>query len=56
MLCKKLWIIPLPGTCKRKRLKENAGAAEVKIALAEVDVLDGALAQIEMSEVLADRK
>ena len=28
MLCKKPWIVPIPGTRKRERLLENAGAAD----------------------------
>ncbi len=51
MLCKKPWIVPIPGTRKLERLKENAGAAEVKLTEAEVRTLDDALDQIEMSEV-----
>ena len=30
MICKKPYIIPIPGTCRLSRLVENAGAAEVK--------------------------
>lgn len=51
MLCKKPWIVPISGTRKLERLKENAGAAEVKLTEAEVRTLDDALDQIEMSEV-----
>ena len=51
MLCKKPWIVPIPGTRKLERLKENAGAAEVKLTAQEVQALDDALDQMEMSEV-----
>lgn len=51
MLCKKPWIVPIPGTRKLERLKENAGAAEVKLTAEEVRTLDNALDQIEISEV-----
>lgn len=51
MLCKKPWIVPIPGTRKLERLKENAGAAEVKLTAQEVRALDDALDQMEMSEV-----
>lgn len=51
MLCKKPWIVPIPGTRKSERLKENAGAAEVKLSAEEVRALDEALNQMEMSEV-----
>lgn len=51
MLCKKPWIVPIPGTRKLERLKENAGAAEVKLTAQEVQKLDEALNHMEMSEV-----
>lgn len=51
MLCKKPWIVPIPGTRKLERLKENAGSAEVKLTAGEVRALDDALNQMEMSEV-----
>ena len=51
MLCKKPWIVPIPGSRKLERLKENAGAAAVKLSAEEVQALDDALDWIEMSEV-----
>ncbi|MGN0411889.1 MAG: aldo/keto reductase, partial [Lachnospiraceae bacterium] len=51
MLCKKPWIVPIPGTRKLDRLKENAKAAEIKLTDVEVKALDEALDQMEMSEV-----
>lgn len=51
MICKKPWIVPIPGTRKPERLKENAGAAEVRLTVQEVQTLDNALDQTEMSEV-----
>lgn len=51
MLCKKPWIVPIPGTRREERLKENAGAAEVKLSAAEVEALDRALDAISMSNV-----
>lgn len=51
MLCKKPWIVPIPGTRKAKRMKENAGAAHVKLTEEEVKKLDRALDQMNMSEV-----
>lgn len=56
MLCKKPWIVPIPGTRKSERLKENAGAAEVKLTAEEVQELDEALNQMEMSEVFGGSK
>lgn len=51
MLCKKPYIVPIPGTRKADRLKENAGAAEISLTAEEVDILDQTLNQMEMSEV-----
>ena len=51
MLCKKLWIVPIPGTRKLERLRENAGAADVVLTPSEVSALDDALDIIPMSEV-----
>ena len=51
MLCKKPWIVPIPGTRKDERLKENAEAAEINLSEAEVAALDEALDKIPMSAV-----
>ena len=51
MLCKKPWIVPIPGTRKEERMRENAGAAAVKLSAAEVKALDDALNAMEMSAV-----
>ena len=51
MIDKKPWIVPIPGTRKLSRLKENAGAADVNLSAAEVQSLDDALDKIEMSAV-----
>lgn len=51
MLCKKPYIVPIPGTRKAERLKENAGAAEVSLSPAEVAAIDKALDGMEMSPV-----
>lgn len=51
MLCKKTWIVPIPGTRKDERLKENTGATEVTLSAAEVTALDEALDKIPMSAV-----
>ena len=51
MLCKKNYIVPIPGTRKLSRLKENAGAADVILSAAEVQALDNALDNMEMSAV-----
>lgn len=51
MLCKKPWIVPIPGTRKEERMRENAGAAEVELSASEVQRLDDALGKMEMSAV-----
>lgn len=51
MLCKRPWIVPIPGTRKEERMKENAGAAAVSLTPREVRALDDALEQMELSAV-----
>ena len=51
MLGKKPWIVPIPGTRRVERMRENAGAAEVVLTLEEVAALDRALDQVSMSAV-----
>lgn len=51
MLCKKPWIVPIPGTRRAERMEENIGAADVKLTVEDVKVLDDALERMEMSEV-----
>ena len=56
MLCKKPWIVPIPGTRKLERLKENAGAADVVLMPSEVSALDKILDTIPMSQVFGGSK
>lgn len=51
MLCKKSYIVPIPGTRKLDRMQENAGAAEVVLSEEEVGMIDKALDAMEMSAV-----
>ena len=51
MLCKKPYIVPIPGTRKLNRLEENAGASEIFLTKEEVEALDQALSSMEMSGV-----
>ena len=51
MLCKKPWIVPIPGTRKRERMQENMAAADIRLSAEDVKVLDDALERMEMSEV-----
>lgn len=56
MLCKKSYIVPIPGTRKLNRLEENAGAADVILKVDEIEKLDRALNSMEMSEVFGGSK
>lgn len=51
MLCKKPYIVPIPGSRKVERMRENAGAAEVVLSPGEVETVDKALDTIPMSAV-----
>lgn len=54
MLCKKPWIVPIPGTRRKERMIENAGAAEIVLTKAEVSEMDSLLDSIGMSEVFGE--
>lgn len=51
MLCKRPWIVPIPGTRKVDRMAENAGAAQVVLSHDQVRALDQALDGMELSAV-----
>jgi aryl-alcohol dehydrogenase-like predicted oxidoreductase len=48
LLAQKPWIVPIPGTTKAHRLKENLGAAEIALSPAELADIDEAAARIEV--------
>lgn len=56
MLCKKPYIVPIPGTRHLCRLKENIGAAEINLSPEEVEAIDRQLDCIPMSEVFGGSK
>ena len=56
MLCKKPWIVPIPGTRREERMEENARAADVALTPEEVAALDGALDRMELSPVFGGTK
>ena len=56
MLCKKPWIVPIPGTRHLCRLKENAGATDVKLTKKEIEAIDSTLDSMTMSEVFGGSK
>lgn len=51
MLCKKDYIVPIPGTRKKDRMLENAGAADVVLTSEEVRTMDAHLNQIKIPAV-----
>ena len=56
MLCKKPWIVPIPGTRSESRMEENARAADVTLSPEDVAAMDAALDDMEMSEVFGGTK
>ena len=46
LLARKPWIVPIPGTTKVHRLKENIGAAKVELTPEDLDSIDKLLADI----------
>lgn len=56
MLGKKPYLVPIPGTRKPDRLKENAGAADIRLTAKEIEILDKQLDAMEMSEVFGGTK
>lgn len=56
MLRKRPYIVPIPGTRKESRLRENAEASEVTFNDEEFTEIDNALQHIPMSEVFGGSK
>jgi aryl-alcohol dehydrogenase-like predicted oxidoreductase len=46
LLAQKPWIVPIPGTTKLHRLKENIGAAAIELASVDVRELESAASEI----------
>lgn len=51
MMCKKPYIVPIPGTKKIDRLIENLGSADIELSKKEVSGIDRALKNMKMSDV-----
>jgi aryl-alcohol dehydrogenase-like predicted oxidoreductase len=49
VLAQKPWIVPIPGTTKLHRLKENIGAVSVKLTADELQEIEAASAQIKVT-------
>ena len=56
MMCKKPYIVPIPGTRKLARLIENAGSADIILTSDEVSAVDNKLDNINMSAVFGGSK
>ena len=56
MLCKKPYIVPIPGSRKAERIQENAGAAEIRLTGEEVAAIDQSLNSMKMSGVYGGAK
>ncbi|WP_336518250.1 aldo/keto reductase [Pollutibacter soli] len=52
VIAQKPWIVPIPGTTKLHRLKENVGAAEMELSTADLNEINDAFDRIE---VIGDR-
>jgi aryl-alcohol dehydrogenase-like predicted oxidoreductase len=48
VLAQKPWIVPIPGTTKRHRLKENVAAAGVELTAGDLGEIDEAVSRIEI--------
>ena len=48
LLAQKPWIVPIPGTTKAHRLKENLGAAAIELTADDLRQIEEALAQIKV--------
>ena len=46
LLAQKPWIVPIPGTTKLHRLKENIGAVDIELTAADLHQIDTVLSQI----------
>ena len=53
MMGKKPWIVPIPGTRKLCRLKENIGTADIRLSSEEIKNIDAALDAMQMSDVFS---
>ena len=51
MLCKKPYIVPIPGSRKSERIKENGAAADIVLTNEQVAEIDKRLDAMEMSNV-----
>lgn len=55
MLCKKPYIVPIPGTRNSERLKENFESSEIELSREEISDIDRLLDKIPRSKVYGER-
>ena len=48
LLAQHPWIVPIPGTTKRERLRENLGAAELRLTSEDLAEIDRAASEIQV--------
>ncbi|MBB4350736.1 aldo/keto reductase [Aliirhizobium cellulosilyticum] len=48
LLAQKPWIVPIPGTTKEHRLKENMGSVDLELTLADLEEIASVLAKFEV--------
>lgn len=53
MLCKKPYIVPIPGARRMERIAQNAQASEVDLSIEEVAAIDRALDELESTGALS---
>ena len=56
MICKKPYIVPIPGSRKLERISENLGAADVELTAAEVTAIDEKLDKLNTSPLYGTAK
>ena len=55
MMCRKPWIVPIPGTRNVSRMEENAKASDITLTPQEVEKIDGALDQMHLASTASRR-
>lgn len=56
MLAKRPYIVPIPGSRKEGRIRENLGAADIHLTQEEVSRIDSALEHMTMSQVFGGHR
>lgn len=55
MMCRKPWIVPIPGTRNVSRMEENAKASDITLTPQEVEQIDRALDQMHLASTASRR-